>query len=440
MFSVASTAEFDIQPHIIAFIQESPFYAEISRYIKKTPTKDITTLAIGFNNKTEDLEFGYNPDFCKNLSNKQVRNCIVHEFLHIICGHINYRRREPHSLWNISTDCAINSIIVTDPRNCKTSDPALPPSVLIPGEWPTLPDGRAPTKDEQSAASLGAIISSLPKMMSSDWYFGKIYQEAEKLGILDEITKSTVTINFGEGEGALDSHEFWDQIPEEKRAIVESKIKSIIEKAVNKADSKSDGWGSIPQELQQEIRRSISRIVDWKSVLRQFAGTLIRGKKKTSIKRINKRYPYIHPGITRGYTAKLLVAIDQSGSVDNGMLEMFFAELRNLNKNVEIDYLPFDCVALQEDIKCWPRGKIPQLVRSRAGGTDFNAPTNIANDPINRGRWDGMLIMTDGECSKPNASRIKRGWVIGKNQKLMFNTDELVICLDDGKVNHGAWR
>ena len=81
------------------------------------------------------------------------------------------------------------------------------------------------------------------------------------------------------------------------------------------------------QSLVDAIRKSVSNVINWRNVLRQFVGSITRGGRATSIKRINKRYPYIHPGVKRGYEAKLLVAIDQSGSVDNEMLVEFFGML-----------------------------------------------------------------------------------------------------------------
>ena len=51
-----------------------------------------------------------------------------------------------------------------------------------------------------------------------------------------------------------------------------------------------------------------------------------------------------------------------------------------------------------------------------------------------------MLILTDGECSAPIPSRIKRGWVLGPNQKLAFSTNEITISLDATPQKSGAWR
>jgi hypothetical protein len=51
-----------------------------------------------------------------------------------------------------------------------------------------------------------------------------------------------------------------------------------------------------------------------------------------------------------------------------------------------------------------------------------------------------MLIMTDGECSAPGPSRVKRGWVVSPGHKLEFPTNEITISLDPTTPKSGAWR
>ena len=122
------------------------------------------------------------------------------------------------------------------------------------------------------------------------------------------------------------------------------------------------------------------------------------------------------------------------------MLQMFFAELEQLTRKVDITLLHFDCSCSEQNLYEWKKGMRPKLHRVKGGGTNFDAPSDLANDPKNRGRWDGMLIMTDGCAPAPKASRIKRGWVLGKGCKLLFPSDEVQIFLSDEKPMSGAWK
>lgn len=461
---------FNFDRHLIVFMTQNAFWAELSRHITKIPTMDIPTAMVSYDIKMDTLVLWYNPEFLRKESNLAINGVIVHEFSHITYGHLVGRVKTPLRLWNIGTDCAINSIIEATAGSPKEDDIAgarcLPRIALIPGTRPYLdPEQLAKMKPEDIARSeaLADTIEKLPKMKSSEFYFAKIQEEMKKKG--HDLAKDMAGKKFkivvtgapggkGEGEpggsgeeegdgyiiGEMDDHEGWGDVPDELREYIEGKVKAIVEKAVTEADKQSGGWGNIPHEIASEIRRSVSTIVNWRAVLKQFVGSLVRGERTSTIKRINRRYPYIHPGVKRGYTARLLVAIDQSGSVSDKMLESFIAELSSLTKRVSVDILPFDCAADAKEIFEWHKGTQPKVKRTRMGGTDFNAPTNIVNDPKNRGRWDGLLICTDGEAPAPAPSRVRRGWVLGEGQKLYFPSDELQVFVDDAKPLQGAWR
>ena len=442
--------EFNLERHLIVFLQESPFYAELSRHIRKTPTKGLPTAGVTFNKETDELVLLWNPDFFEGLSNSEIKGVLLHEFNHLIFGHLADRRREPHRTWNIATDLAINSLIYAS-MGAKSEDRPLPKEGLVPGQRPLMdPEMLAKAPPDQRAAyeQFADLIASFPTLQTSEWYHFKLLEEAKKNGGDDDKSKSMRQLLGTEpgdieiiiGGDSMDDHSGWDKIPEEMRPYVEGRIKAVLEKAVNHADGQANGWGNMPASMQAEIRRSVSNIINWRSVLKQFVGSLTRGERTTSIKRINRRYPYIHPGVKRGYTAKLAIAIDQSGSVDDGQLNGFFSELATLTKRVSVDILPFDCHLDPKDVFEWKKGTSPKLGRVRGGGTDFNAPTRWVNDPKNRGKYDGFLILTDGECGAPEGTRVKRGWVLSKGHKLMFETNELQVFMDDSVPMSGAWR
>lgn len=427
MFNAIET-DFSLDRHLISFLQDAPFFAELSRHIRKTPTDSMPTAAVAFDPTYDDITLYWNPEFFRGMSDGEIRGVLTHEFYHLIFCHITARRQTPAKMWNVATDLAINSIISGH------TNMSLPAGCLMPGVFPQGPEGREWTKEEKDAMPIAQLISEFPKDQSSEWYFEKLKDKVE-----EERKKG----NDGSGMGDLDSfddHEGWDGLSDEMKEMVASKVGSIVEKAVKHADGQANGWGNIPAELRDAIRASVTHIVDWRNVLRQFVGGLARGERSTTIKRINKRYPYIHPGVKRGYVAKLLIAIDMSGSVDNDQLALFFSELASLTKKVSVTVLPFDCTADLRDAFEWRKGTKVEPKRVRGGGTDFNAPTKIVNDPKNRGRWDGMLILTDGECDRPGPSRVKRGWVVSPGHKLLFATDEMSITLDPETKKSGAWR
>lgn len=449
-------SDFNLSRHLIPFLQDNAFYATISRHITKEMTYDIRTAAVVFLPKTDELKMYVNPCFlgggtytdqkgeqvtCEELPHWEIRGVIQHELNHIVLGHLSARRRSPGKEWNVATDLANNSLIcasATTPRDAQPGQATrpLPKCGLIPGERPFVDPARFAKLDPKSQAATMRrveLIEKFPKMQASEWYFNKLLED-------DRQNRGGSGNEVVYGIGSMDDHDGWDGVPDDLREYVEGKIKGIVEKAVRTADSQSDGWGNIPAEIREEIRRSVSNIINWRSVLRQYVGSLVRGERTTSIKKINRRYPYVHPGIKRGYTAKLLVAIDESGSVGDDMCEMFFNELDNLTKKVSITLCHFDCYAGAKDLYEWRKGSRPKLQRTKSGGTDFDAPTAIVNDPKNRGRWDGMLIMTDGQAPKPGPCRVKRGWILGQGCNLAFDSGEMQIHLSKENPMKGAWR
>ena len=59
---------------------------------------------------------------------------------------------------------------------------------------------------------------------------------------------------------------------------------------------------------------------------------------------------------------------------------------------------------------------VPKALRTRCGGTDFEAPTNHAM----KTKPEGYIILTDGGAPKPEHSRIRRCWVLVPGQELAW--------------------
>jgi hypothetical protein len=262
--------EFNLERHLIVFLQESPFYAELSRHIRKTPTKGLPTAGVTFNKETDELVLLWNPDFFEGLSNSEIKGVLLHEFNHLIFGHLADRRREPHRTWNIATDLAINSLIYAS-MGAKSEDRPLPKEGLVPGQRPLMdPEMLAKAPPDQRAAyeQFADLIASFPTLQTSEWYHFKLLEEAKKNGGDDEKSKSMRQLLGTEpgdieiiiGGDSMDDHSGWDKIPEEMRPYVEGRIKAVLEKAVNHADGQANGWGNMPASMQAEIRRSVSNI------------------------------------------------------------------------------------------------------------------------------------------------------------------------------------
>jgi predicted metal-dependent peptidase len=210
--------------------------------------------------------------------------------------------------------------------------------------------------------------------------------------------------------------------------IAKERLKEAVKKAAGEA-AKAGSWGSVGGDCRRDITdRLLTTKVDWRNILRYFIKTSQRASRRSTIKRINKRYPYIHPGRKQTRQAKIAISIDQSGSVDDQMLQAFFAELNKLATLAEFTVVPFDTEVAKDAVFVWKKGENRKWERVACGGTCFEAPT----DYVNEKGFDGHIVLTDMCAPKPKASKCQRMWMTtdyyAKNP--YFKTSERVIGIE----------
>ena len=255
------------------------------------------------------------------------------------------------------------------------------------------------------------LIHGFPKEKSQEWYFTKLMEN-------EDVQKQMAEGDPEFGDG-MDDHDGWGDMTEEERELAKGKVKAALEKAVEECD-KTGQWGSVSADLRRDIRALVSKQVDWRKMLRNWVGMTRRANRSGSWQRLNKRCPGMVKGPRRGYTCSIASYIDQSGSVGDREQELLFGELNSLATRREIDLLPFDTEVDESGKITIKRGRKVSPFRTRCGGTDFSAPMDHFKK--NRGKYDGLIILTDGEAADPGPPPrgTKRLWVITPNCKLLF--------------------
>ena len=169
--------------------------------------------------------------------------------------------------------------------------------------------------------------------------------------------------------------------------------------------------------------------VNWRFFLSSFVNKSQRADKRSTVKRYNKKYRtqrYAGKKVKR--TAKIAIAIDQSGSVSDEMLTAFFAELNGLSKLAEFTVVPFDTRVDDSKVYVWKKGQRQAVERVLTGGTCFDAPTRWCNER----KFDGLIILTDMEAPKPVSSKAQRMWMTSPEckERAYFQTNERVIAIE----------
>ena len=423
-------SDFNLNDHCFRLMQAQPFFAALSRRIQKEASTAIPTAGVRVNDDGY-FEMIYNPDFFAGLSDEQRTGVLIHEFYHLVFEHVTGRlpdelagamhgkatpeQQKKFKLWNIAADLSINYHIGAD---------NLPEKCCIPG---------------------GPMFEDMPGDMTAEWYYDKLIQKVEEQG--DDGESGDGESGDGSGgsggsgdpgqfdpdaAGQFDSHDDWNQgqaneASSEALDIAKERLKEAVKDAAQEAATK--GWGTVSASCRKDILERITSKVDWRKVMRYFVKTSQRASKRSTPKRLNRRYAYVHPGRKVNRTANIAVSIDQSGSVSDSMLAAFYGELNKLADIATFTVVPFDTQVAESKVFEWKKGQTHPQKRYMYGGTCFNAPTEY----VNKGKFDGHIILTDMEAPKPKASKCQRMWMTTTRcaQRPYFQTNERIVAIDE---------
>ena len=414
------TKPFNLNMHTARLLMREPFFAALSRRIDKISSTAIPTAGVRVNPDSGQFEMLYNPEFMGALSDEHKLGILMHEFYHIIFEHVTGRKPADglKRIDNIAMDLAINGLPEMKGKLPCESDPGPPMAGgepmkgVLPGEGP---------------------FADLPSGMTYEWYLEALKKMAEEQEQGDG--------DGGEGQGqggqgsgdpfggadSFDSHEEFGEGESTTTEIAKERLKDSIKKAAEEAE-KSRNWGSVSSQMRQDILERIQTKIDWRKVLRYFVKTSQRSDKRSTPRRLNKRFPKVHPGKRVRRHAKIAISIDQSGSVDDRMLTAFFSELNKLAEFAEFTVVPFDTRVDENKVYVWKKGDTKKWERVRYGGTNFAPPTKYVNERD----FDGHIVLTDLCAPKPIPSKCQRMWMTTRYyaERPYFSTTERIIAID----------
>ena len=401
---------FDLNMHTARLLMREPFFAALSRRIDKIRTDSVPTAGVRVNPDSAQFELFYNPDFMGALKDEHKLGVLMHEFYHIVFEHVTTRKPEAgiRRIDNIAMDLAINGLSEMSGKLPCEAEPG-----------PVLREGGEPMK---GCLPGEGKFAHLPANQTYEWYLAaleKMEEESKQNGEgspFGEDDDFDVHEGFGEGGGNAQANE-----------IAKERMKDAIRKAAEEAD-KAGSWGSVSSSMRKTIKERLATKVDWKKMLRYFVRTSQRADKRTTPRKLNRRFPRIHPGKRVRRQAKIAISIDQSGSVDDGMLAAFYSELDNLAQFAEFTVIPFDTEVAKDKVYVWKKGERRVAERVLHGGTCFDAPTKFVND----GKFDGHIVLTDMMAPKPIASKCQRMWMTTAEyaRNPYFTTSEVVVSID----------
>lgn len=334
----------------------------------------------------------FNPIIFLTLNINQMATTIKHEILHVISMHLirakEFKGRYGSLAINMAMDVVVNEYL----------DYLPPYSTTL--EW----------------VNLNYSLKLLP-YESFEYYVEKLQTAIDLLEADKDATEDDSNKNDNDNGVEIDydpekTHDLWD----EPNDIDEKIIKEFTEKFIDNSPK-----GSVPSYLESILSslKSSEGELPWNLYLNRLIGTIESNKKKT-ITRRNRRQPdrLDLRGELRSHKAKIIVALDISGSISDEEFRLAIKEVLNIVKIYNHELTIIEC---DDKIRRVYKIKSTKDIKNRLnirGGTKFTPIFEYANN----NKINLLVYFTDGK-GETELLTIPRGyktlWVIsGRGDKL----------------------
>lgn len=348
----------------VAMLLKYPFWGPLAARLKLEEVEWCKTIA------TDGRKFYYNKDFVQKLSDGEMIFGFAHELGHIIFDHMTRRGDRQAQIWNMAGDYVINNMLIRE--------------------------------------SVGTPITAV-EILQDRKYEGMTADE-----VYDDLMKNATVIKMtldehldmdsdGNGEGDGNDQEsdkdgkgkpkFKKLSEEEKKALRDEWREAVIEAA------KQAGAGNTPGQIARLVKDITAPVMDLRDLLRiQFSGSV---KSDYTWMRPNRKAWHtgaVLPGQLPGEELDIVVALDASGSIDDGMLKDFLGMVQgSLDQftSYKVKVITFDTEVYNEDEFTADDGRsMAEYDIGGGGGTDFACVWQWMKD--NEIQPHQLVMFTDG--------------------------------------------
>lgn len=288
------------------------FYGLFLGTIEKKADTSIPLAAVALNKGTMEFQLWINPDEWFKFSDEVKYHVLKHEVMHLTNFHLLTNDMYPDAKRdNIACDLFINQMIGKE---------NLP-------SWGCFIEDfevKYPKLDWKRNAGRDHYYKELGKM--SD-------KEKEELGIDEKAQHSWVIVD---GDGEKSDKPLTDSEKDAMRVQVEATIEGLAEEISKSA-------GTVPSEISAMIDNFIKPTpkFNYAKYLRNYVGNSTRYMVGSTKLRENQRFPGMPKTILKPIS-RMLVLIDESGSVDESDLHDFLNEIHHLRRKTDVEIRPFD--------------------------------------------------------------------------------------------------
>lgn len=351
----------------VAMLLKYPFWGPLAARLKLEEVEWCKTIA------TDGRKFYYNAEFVSKLSDGEMIFGFGHELGHIIFDHMTRRGDREPQVWNMAGDYVINNMLIRE--------------------------------------SVGTAITTVP-ILADRKYEGKTADE-----VYDDLMKNATVIKMtlddhldmeGDGDGdeegdgngqggdkvGKNGKPKFKKLSEEERKALRDEWREAVIQA-----SKNAGAGNTPADIQRLVKDITNPVMDLKDLLRiQFSGSI---KSDYTWMRPNRKAWHtgaIMPGQLPGEELDIVVALDASGSIDEGMLSDFLGMVQgSLDQftSYKVRVVTFDTDIYNEDTFTGDDGRsMAEYDIQGGGGTSFECIWQWMKD--NDIQPHQLVVFTDG--------------------------------------------
>lgn len=310
---------------------------------------------------TDGLHIIVDPEFVKDMTNRQIAFCLMHEVMHVIYNHLGRKGTKDHKLWNIATDYAINN--------------------------------------QLDDIGMDVIDGICLNHKYDGWSADQIYADLEKNPPNSNDPRQQP--NFDDmaelPDGATDSN--GNPVPKYDPAALQQAVEDIVNQAVVAAQqSGNEAAGNIPGDILRDYMDRLAPRIDWREALRDFMFAV--GKNGSSFKKPSRR------GLSQGLTlpgrlgnglGRIDFSIDTSGSVSEEMFNQFISEIAYIFEKMkpkQIGISQFDHELKSRDVITNP-SHFKDIKFVGGGGTNIYPVLDMYKKVDSK----ALIVLTDGYFS-----------------------------------------
>lgn len=390
-----------------ALIMKTPFLYSLIARSRICISSQIDTAAVDRN-----YTIYINPKKFMNLDVRDRVYILSHETLHIALNHLNRRERREPVKWNIATDAVVNTILDHYIRRTNSLRPVDMTTIAKIIDW----DGDIGELRRMSAEEIYELIKGVdvPLNLSMDLVDGNI----ESDGVVQE--------------GDADIYSSRDISRKWRDALYRA---YVIQREA----------GNIPACLERIIDGLFRPGIPWYAKLRvALRDGLGRSAVSTWI-RLNRKLPYVIPGVKMVSIPTTWVLVDTSGSISVDMLKQFISEVYAIARQTEVKVVCWDAKAY-DIIPARSSSEVISRVAKmiRGGGGTVIAPA--LKKTLRRMKpMDIVVVFTDGDISDIGSRDTMEllGKVALKSSKAIFVTtyvEHSIPMWDSIKLEVGSWK